>query len=67
MRNKNALIGIAIVVIGVIFVIFMFTNINSRPSAGDGQTEQDNVSASAREVAPDVVGGEAPDQPAPSP
>jgi hypothetical protein len=67
MRNRSTLIGIAILVVGLLVAVFVFTNINSTPNAGSGQTEVDNVSAGATEVTPDAVGGEAPDQPQPSP
>jgi hypothetical protein len=64
MRNKHALIGLGILVIGLVVAVLVFTSINNTPSAGDGRTDVDNVSANAREVAPDAVGGEAPAEPA---
>ena len=64
MNNKYAIIGIGIVVIGLVIAVLVFTTINNTPSAGDGATEIDNVSANARETAPDAVGGEAPSEPA---
>jgi hypothetical protein len=67
MRNKQTLIGLGILVIGLLVAILVFTSINNTPSGGDGQTQQDNVSAGVPEVTPDAVGGEAPDQPQPSP
>lgn len=64
MRNKNALIGIGILVVGLVIAVLVFTSINNTPSAGDGATEVDNISANARETTPDAVGGEAPVEPA---
>lgn len=62
MRNKQTPIGIGILVVGLVLAILVFTAINQTPSGGTGQTGQDNVSAGVPEVAPDAVGGEAPDQ-----
>ncbi len=67
MRNRSTLIGIAILVVGLLVAVFVFTNINNTPNAGSGQTEIDNVSAGATEVTPDAVGGEAPGEPLASP
>jgi hypothetical protein len=64
MRNRYAVIGLGIVIIGLMIAVLVFTTVNQTPSAGDGATEIDNVSANAREVAPDAVGGEAPVEPA---
>jgi hypothetical protein len=67
MRNRSTLIGIAILVVGLLVAVFVFTNINNTPNAGSGQTEIDNVAAGAPEVTPDAVGGEAPGAPLASP
>jgi hypothetical protein len=66
MRNRSLLIGIGILVVGLLVAVFVFTSINNTPSAGNGQTEVDNVSAGTPEVTPEAVGGEAPEQPQPS-
>jgi flagellar basal body-associated protein FliL len=66
MKNRSLLIGIAILIVGLIAAVFIFTSISNRPDAGTGQTEVDNVSAGTPEVTPEAVGGEAPEQPQPS-
>ena len=67
MRNRSTLIGIAILIVGLLVAVFVFTNINNTPNAGSGQTEVDNVAAGTPEVTPEAVGGESAEPPLATP